>query len=254
MRWSLRTRGRLSDSPAHQVRKESCCPTTGSGTRRGNDGTDDGLWDGASGGALAVLTVLTAAWVSLGATSGAIASSCFVTARAVLVSAVLSFLVSPLTQWHAEQSLVLAEPGSVVTRHSSEAFRRISLSALRCVSGVAFGVQGIGFFGRCCVYVTCDSGYMFCIGAWLLLDELHFFSMWMWARILRFSVSVLTHNGEVCSVDASDLNPGRRARTWNSGNYFYDAHVVGSMCDDDGTGQCTGTGPGKSVSETVVAS
>ena len=48
-----------------------------------------------------------------------------------LASAVL-FLVYPLTQWHAEQSLVVAELGPVVTRQSTEAFGRISISTLWC--------------------------------------------------------------------------------------------------------------------------
>ena len=40
------------------------------------------------------------------------------------------------------------------------------------------------------------------------------------------------------------------AHTWKSGNYFYEAHVTGSMCDDDGSGACAGTGPCKFVSVT----
>ena len=51
---------------------------------------------------------------SCGATWSATASSCHVAARVALASAVL-FLVYPLLQWHAEQSLVVAEPGPVVT-------------------------------------------------------------------------------------------------------------------------------------------
>ena len=65
-----------------------------------------------------------------------------------------------------------------------------------------------------------------------LLDELRTFSTTKWTRILRCSVSVLTQNGEVCSADASALSPGMRARTWKSGNYFYEVHVAGS--GDDG--------------------
>ena len=113
---------------------------------------------------------------SWGATWGAIASSCYPVARVVLASAVF-FLVYPLTQWHAEQSLVLAERASVVT-WTTEASGRIALSTWRCwlrcsplgnmvqyflyifVSGshcflclgVAFGVLRIGFFGRFCGY------------------------------------------------------------------------------------------------------
>ena len=52
-----------------------------------------------------------------------------------------------------------------------------------------------------------------------------------WTRILRFSVSVLTQNGEVCSADASALTPDMRARTWKSGNYFYEFLVAGSGGD-----------------------
>ena len=65
--------------------------------------------------------------VSWGSTWGAIASSCYVASRVPLV-----FLVYPLTQWQAEQSLVVAEPGPVVTRQSTEAFGRISISTLWC--------------------------------------------------------------------------------------------------------------------------
>ena len=52
------------------------------------------------------------------------------------------------------------------------------------------------------------------------------------AKILRFPVSVLTQNGEVCSADASALSPGMRVRTWKFGNYFCEVHVAGS--GDDG--------------------
>ena len=62
-------------------------------------------------------------------------------------------------------------------------------------------------------------------------DECFAFSTVKWTRILRFSVSVLTQNGEVCSADASALSPDIRGRTWKSGNYFFEV-VPGS--GDDG--------------------
>ena len=93
-----------------------------------------------------------------------------------------------------------------------------------------------GFFRR-----YCDS-----LGACLSRQRIHVLHQYLalfgriahiiygvkWTRILRFSVSVLTQNGEVCSADASALCPGMRARTWKRGNYFYEIHVAETR--DDG--------------------
>ena len=65
-----------------------------------------------------------------------------------------------------------------------------------------------------------------------LLHKFCTFSTVKWTRILRFSVSVLTQNGEGCPADASALSLGMRARIWNFGNYFFEVHVAGS--GDDG--------------------
>ena len=129
----------------------------------------------------------------------ATASSCYVAARVALASAVL-FRVYPLIQWHADQSLGVAEPGPVVTRQSMEAFGRISISTLWCCLRCSN-------LEKCCII---DSGYIFCISAWLLLDELHTFSTSRWTRIQRCLVSIPLQNGAVCSADASGCSSSLR--------------------------------------------
>ena len=77
----------------------------------------------------------------------------------------------------------------------------------------------------------CSHLELWCIiSSWprRFLDEVCSFSTVRWTRILRFSVSVLTQDGEACSADASALSPGMRARAWKTGNYFYDVHVAGT--------------------------
>ena len=66
------------------------------------------------------------------------------------------------------------------------------------------------------------------------MDELHAFSTLLWTRILRCSVSVLTQNGEVCSVDASAFSLGRDARTWNLDFTSFECHVADRV-DDGGS-------------------
>ena len=61
-----------------------------------------------------------------------------------------------------------------------------------------------------------------------LLDELHTFSSSMWTQILRCFFSVLLQNGEVCSVNDSVCSPVAHCSHLESGQFFYEAHVLGS--------------------------
>ena len=154
-------------------------------------------------------------------------------------------LVYPLTQRQAEQPPVGAELAAIVTSVYG-GFRKNFLSWVSCsrcshfeiwciisvlVSGshascvwvLLFGVQRIGFFGRFCFYScamlrstvgTCSASALGAFGR-----NLHIFSSAKQTRILRCFVSVLTQNGEVCSVDASALSPDMRARIWKSGKF-----------------------------------
>ena len=57
-----------------------------------------------------------------------------------------------------------------------------------------------------CANTWFDSEYM-SASVVALLDELHLFSTAMWARILKSFCSVLSQNGEVCSINASVFTP-----------------------------------------------
>ena len=184
-----------------------------------------------------------------------------------------SFWSTLLFRKQAEQPPVEAEPGPshVSLRRLSEEFPFLGFLA-RAVRnwkygalfpyGLIFGSHvscvwvshveyTIGFFGRCCDSLgamagstvdTCSHQYL------ALSDEFCTLSKVKWTRILRFSVSVLTQNGEVCSADASALSPGMRARTWNleiTSTWFTCLAAVMMA------GQYAGTGPCKLVPVTA---
>ena len=76
--------------------------------------------------------------------------------------------------------------------------------------GVACGVQNWIFreiLGLLLCNTWFDSGYMFCDSLRRYWNELHTFSSLPWTRNLRSSVSVLSQNGDMCSVDASVRSP-----------------------------------------------
>ena len=84
-------------------------------------------------------------------------------------------------------------------------FSSLYLAVIACSFGCCLWSTVIGFSGDpgatlCAMLgstvVTCSAAVL------AFLDELHTFSMSTWTRIAAY-FSVLTQNGEVCSVDAS---------------------------------------------------
>ena len=165
------------------------------------------------------------------------------------------FLVYRLTWRQAEQPPVVAEPGSIVMRQSTVAFRGISFPRflaralrtlemwciislwpcfwqlrVRCL-GVACGLRKIGFFARSALTreQCLAQQWIHVLHQCLVLDARRTFSPSKKTRILRCSVSVLTQIGEVCSADASAFS-----RTWKSGHYLCEFHVA-DRSDDGGS-------------------
>ena len=135
---------------------------------------------------------------------------------------------------------MVAEVGAVVTRQFTEAFRRNSLSSLRCTlrcshlekwcitrSWLSLPLSG------CCLWST---------GLWIrgrdallrrLLEEFHTFSLAQWTRILR--LLGLHARVEWRSVLSRCFSLQFRfcvARTWKFEHYFYEVNESGSACDD----------------------
>ena len=155
-------------------------------------------------------------------------------ASVVLASAEL-FLVCPLAQRPAKQPPEEAEQGSIDIRQSAEAFRRVSFLGLcsRCSHLEIWCI--FSFWPRI------EQSCVLCLWRYMWSTELdssgdaRFFGAqylarqwmhamlqytWLWANFLVVLVdldkdpevflSVLTQNGEVCSVDASGCGPCMR--------------------------------------------
>ena len=66
-----------------------------------------------------------------------------------------------------------------------------------CLRNTVIG--SIGRLSGYCRNAWLDSGYIFCVSAWLL-NVISHISASKWTRILKYSLSILSQTGEVCSA------------------------------------------------------
>ena len=130
--------------------------------------------------------------------------------------------------WQAEQSLVVAKRGAVVTHQSTEAFRRISCSGLfalfalwnLCSSTLALYLAVSWCLSVACgvlrCTLCCSHLEILCIISFVFVSGCHFLCLGVACGVQRFGFvekcafketfgqwTRILQNGEVCSVDAS---------------------------------------------------